>query len=668
MFSFFATWVRRTPLALPLIALLGVLSPLLGASAWLYALPVVALILSLMLKEWRFVLATLLISSFGFLHLDGTLRSEARSRDALFAQIDQSWRGVVFREVAHARLVKLDDSSACVELRGDDLIGSLGDRVEWRGIAKAIPDTCFPGCFDRAAWLRSKGVVAQMEVLEMQILPPTWNTSRIRAVSADCRRIITRIIMPDGTEGDARRQVLCALLLGERQLAGAETLQIFQESGTLHAFAVSGLHVGLLAGILWFIFSRLSVHPRLAQILILILLAGYVFLTGMAVASQRAYLMIFFYILGMLLRRQVFMPNLICFAALFILCLDPRQLSQAGFLLSFVVYIGIYIAMRACRGDRPWFGPDEYVPSLIYTRGERRLIKLEFALRSLLIIAMSACLVSLPLNIIFFSSYSSYSVLTNICITPLLPIVMLLGLLMVLTNGIPVLSTIFAYGAIQSSGLLLAICSFFAGLPSAFITTVPPSEAPDYALFALPYEQHVVVLGNPAVLIHSSNATTAQWTICPAVRGAGFQARLIIEPARSTATQASAYMQGFWKDARLFRCSDNTDIETYQMGENTFTIYPAPCLMLRPLADDKLPLIHWESPQGRLLYIGNASAATYYSWREQGVDLSAQTAVIGYNHKQPFLDEEELQSLGVTKTIKLQDLPQGSIYRSQIKR
>ncbi len=654
-------------MGLPLLALVGVLAPLLGASDWLYGLSLLALLLALSLREWRIAIAIILVAAAGFLHLQASLRSESRAHEQLLSQDCGNLSGVIVRSSEFARFVQLDGSDARVELRGKQLQGKLGDVIEFSGVAREIESHHFEGCFDRAAWLASWGVVAQVDVLQMRVLEPTWNWWRLRALSDHYRAKLSQILMPQGTEGDARRQVLCALLLGERRLAAPETLQVFQWSGTLHAFAVSGLHVGLVAGILWFVLSRLRVAPRWSQMLILVVLAAYVFVTGMAVASQRAYTMIFLFILGTLLRRQVFMGNLICLAALLILLIEPRQLTQAGFLLSFVVYMGICIAIHACRKDRPWFGPDEYIPRLIHSTRERWTIAAELSLRTIVIVALSACLVSLPLSMIFFSSFSLYSVLANICITPILPLVMVLGLLMLLMSWVPLLSTLFSYCALQAAGLLLSVCSFFAGLPYAFITTVRPVEPRDYAVFALPYGQHAILLGNPAVLIHTVNASTAQWTLCPAIKGAGFQPKLIIEPARSTAAASSQFIQSIWADAQLYQCSSQHAVEEYQIGENCVRIYPAPCLMKRPLADDHLPIIHWQSPEGSLLYIGNASASTYYYWREQGDPLSAETVILGYNKKQPFLDEEELHEMGVQCIIKLQELPQGQVYRNQLK-
>ncbi|MFI3242820.1 MAG: ComEC/Rec2 family competence protein [Akkermansia sp.] len=667
MLRVLAAWVRRTPLALPLLGLIGVLAPLLGASLWMVTWAGISLLIALMLREWRVALATLLVAAVGFFHLHGSLRSEDAARAALLSQSGVELQGTIVRESTFSRLLKIKGSPARVELRGQHLCGGLGSEIALRGVVREITEDYLPGCFDRAAWLRSQGVVAQVDVLEMRVLEPSWNWWRVCALSEHYRAKLSRIFMPDGTESDARRQVLCALLLGERSLAAPETLQVFQWSGALHAFAVSGLHVGLIAGMLWFVLSRLRVPPHGVLICVLILLAGYVFLTGMAVPSQRAYGMIALFIMGRLLRRQVFVGNLIAAVALVILLLDPRQLVQAGFLLSFIVYMGIGIGIYWARDDEAWFGPDPYIPRLIYTSWERGLVSMEFSMRSILIVAVSASLVSLPLTAYFFSSFSQYGTLTNICITPILPIVMGLGLLMLLCSWVPLLSGVSSYLALQSSGLLLAVCSFFAGLPSALVATVPPSQAHDYSVIGLPYGQQAVLLGNPAVLIHQVNASTAQWTLCPAIKGAGFQVKLIIEPARSTAAASSQWMKGIWPDVQLYPCRATEVVQEYQIGENTIRVYPAPCLMKRPLADDKLPIIHWHSPKGSLLYIGNASAATYDYWKSRGVSLRAHAAILGHNRKQPFLDEEELRSIGVKQVIKLQDVREGELIHNQLR-
>jgi competence protein ComEC len=135
--------------------------------------------------------------------------------------------------------------------------------------------------------------------------------------------------------GARNGQILRAMLLGDDDELRNSTSVAFQESGTYHLLVVSGLHIGALAfGILW-IFSYLRMPVWLDTALAAALVITFTLLAGAHIPAVRAMLMILFYLAGRLLYRRRALLNGIAGAALLILLLNPSDLFDPGFQLSF---------------------------------------------------------------------------------------------------------------------------------------------------------------------------------------------------------------------------------------------------------------------------------------------------------------------------------------------
>lgn len=142
-----------------------------------------------------------------------------------------------------------------------------------------------------------------------------------------------------------------ALMFGFRGALPEPTKQAYRFSGLAHILAISGLHMALVAGGL-FGFMRLCLAALSAPAGMLNsrgLSAGfallgalaYLFLSGAAYATQRAFIMIACVFLAILLRRPVFSIHTAALAAFLILLLDPSALRSPGFLMSFAAVISL---------------------------------------------------------------------------------------------------------------------------------------------------------------------------------------------------------------------------------------------------------------------------------------------------------------------------------------
>jgi competence protein ComEC len=141
------------------------------------------------------------------------------------------------------------------------------------------------------------------------------------------------------------RGLMGALLLGDRSGIDEEMRESFARTGTSHLLAISGLHLALVSGVLFgallWCFGSLAYlllwvdARRLAALVTWPLAGGYVLLSGSAISTQRAYLMISLVLCGTLLLRRPEGITTLAWAACLLLAFDPQALATASFLLSF---------------------------------------------------------------------------------------------------------------------------------------------------------------------------------------------------------------------------------------------------------------------------------------------------------------------------------------------
>ena len=135
--------------------------------------------------------------------------------------------------------------------------------------------------------------------------------------------------------------MLNAMLFGDR--AGLNKTQRvgFERTGSFHLFVVSGMHVGLLAGLLFWLARRLKLREWLATLMTVGLTFGYALLTGFGAPVQRALFMTVVFLLARLLSRDRNVLNALGAAALGVLVWSPGALFEASFQMTFLAIVAI---------------------------------------------------------------------------------------------------------------------------------------------------------------------------------------------------------------------------------------------------------------------------------------------------------------------------------------
>ena len=616
--KFLRRHLLAAPLFLPLVAVAGAVP-----GGWWLVLSAVAVLVALLCRVWRIALCSLLCALVAGLHT--RLLEERAAAFCEQAELQEvvELRGTVERELRRGCVLSTGWNGVRVVLRGETL-WNPGDVVQVRAQWKETPPAGVPGVFDTAAWMRGQGIAATLDFMEGEKLGKPLSLRTVQHWGLRVREHLAGLLMPPGSETDAARQVLCALVLGDKSGAEEKTMEGFRNGGCLHAFAVSGLHVGLVSGIFWLLLRLLRVRPVVIRPLVLVSVGVYVLMTGAAVPAIRAYVMLAVLLLGFMLQRRVSLLNTWSFAALLILLADPSQLYNAGFLLSFGVYAALCIALKLCLEEKAWFGPDDYIPLSLRTPWEMRWSNFELGVRGAVIVSLSAWLVSVPITLYFFHTVNSSSFLTNIAITPLLPVVMFCGLLHLCLAGVPWVGVATGWAAQQSAALLLAVVSWFGELPYAYLPAQEPAPLHSVLVQGTNFGGSFTMLGNHGLLIDCGNETTAEMKTVPTLFHAGYTpgALLVTSPQVSSGGGA-AVVQRMWPEVPVMQAHElPPEGLVFETQAGRFTILPAPPEFPRRNAASHHPLVLWESPAGRVLYVGNAAYTTLASAPEQAVDVA----------------------------------------------
>jgi competence protein ComEC len=198
-----------------------------------------------------------------------------------------------------------------------------------------------PGGFDYEGWLFQQGLHATGYVRESEQnsrLQPAGH--HVNALRDGIRQYIRNLL------GETRAGALiAALAVGDRSSLGPDDWRVLRVSGTSHLLAISGLHIGLIAGLVFFPLraiwglvpaaTRLLPAQHAAAGCALLFAAAYAALAGFTLPTQRALLMLTVATVAVLSRRQFRTGDILALALLAVLLIDPFAVLAAGFWLSF---------------------------------------------------------------------------------------------------------------------------------------------------------------------------------------------------------------------------------------------------------------------------------------------------------------------------------------------
>ena len=293
--------------------------------------------------------------------------------------------------------------------RGCDYTLQPGDVLTWQCKLEPLRNMGNPLEFDRAGMMRHRGI-AYTQHIDARALQVVGHRSTVSSRLAQWRGGLLQHILTSRLSTSSRA-LLAAMLLGDRRLVSDEMQASFAGSGIAHVLALSGLHVGIIAMLLWWLLFPLD-YLRLKKwrlALSLLCISGFAVFTGASPSVVRSSIMIGFTMAAVIFYRRTSSLNALVAAALLILVLWPASLFSVGFQLSFSTVAALLIVNRMIDLRRRHWSPiTNYVVSL-------------------LVASAVAAVTTWALTAHYFHSISLLSVLSNVLVVPVMVPVMIVG-------------------------------------------------------------------------------------------------------------------------------------------------------------------------------------------------------------------------------------------------
>jgi len=304
-----------------------------------------------------------------------------------------------------------------VTTRGCDYTAMAGDVVTWPAALREVTTAGNPDETDYARlMLHNEGIRYEQHLPVAQVKKTGFSPTLVTRM-ANVRRSWASLVFDTELRPGSKGFVL-ALLLGENQLIDKVTRERFSAAGIAHVLALSGLHVGIITLLIYWLLFPLD-YLRLKKLRLAITL-GFMILfavfTGLSPSVVRATVMTGFVFASLIFYRRSTSLNALATAALIILVFSPSALYSVGFQLSFITVGSLLLLAR--------------VPE--WLQSGNRVLNYFIAMATTSLIAT---LSTLALSAHYFHTVSLMSIAGNLLVLPILPIFMVLAALFLLVTA-----------------------------------------------------------------------------------------------------------------------------------------------------------------------------------------------------------------------------------------
>jgi competence protein ComEC len=320
--------------------------------------------------------------------------------------------------IAPERIAGLDRLPRLVRIRlrgGAEPVPRIGDRLQVKATLRTPPGPAIPGGFDfqRQAYFRGIGAVGY--ALGHPVVTPGEPSGAggwVRGLRDDMTRRI-RAALPAETGG-----IAAALITGERGAVPAGVNQDYRDSGLAHLLVIAGLHMTLVTGFVFFAArALLALFPAVAlrypikkwaagaALAVAIL---YLVISGAAVPTQRAFVMVALGLLALLVDRLNLSMRAVAWAAGLVLALDPASLLGVSFQMSFAAVVGLVAFYETCG------------PALASARsGAGAVGRAGLHLAGIALTTIVATVGTAAFSIYHFNRFAVFSVIANVLAVPI---------------------------------------------------------------------------------------------------------------------------------------------------------------------------------------------------------------------------------------------------------
>ena len=339
--------------------------------------------------------------------------------------VEKKLKSTIYNHRYYVKLIRIDSKpvsgTLLLNLNKESTIErlSVNSRITTVSSINDIYPSLNPYQFNYKNYLKNHGIYHQITLEEEIIFMGLKEANSLTAYAEEIRDYLN-IELKKLAFKPVEIAFLKALLLGQRQDISFDIYENYKKAGAVHILAISGLHIGILLFLLYFILRPLLYfkHGKIIQsILIIFILWGFAIIAGLSASVVRAVTMFSLFVIAKGLNRQTVSLNTLALSAFILLVIKPGFCFDVGFQLSYAAVAAIVIIK----------------PDL----DSWKLLKNPIAnfFLDLLKVSVAAQLGVLPLSLFYFHQFPGLFFITNLIIIPCLMLVLGLGAITLIFIG-----------------------------------------------------------------------------------------------------------------------------------------------------------------------------------------------------------------------------------------
>jgi competence protein ComEC len=303
-----------------------------------------------------------------------------------------------------------------------------GDIILFENQPQTITNNNNPYEFDYKKYLERKRIYRQVYLPEATWIQTNKTRFSLRCQAEQIREMLLNLYRSQAID-ETELEILSALTLGYKRDLDPETKRVFSASGASHVLAVSGLHVGIVFWLISILFGFLQ-KQKTGRILFVIIsisvLWFYAFITGLSPSVIRASTMFTIFVAGQNLNRKANIYNSLAASAFLLLLINPNNLFDVGFQLSYAAVFGIVFLQPK-------------LEKLFHVKN--KFIRFFW---SLITVSIAAQIATFPITTYYFGQFPTYFWITNTFVIPAVMILIPAGILLLFVSKVQFISGLLA--------------------------------------------------------------------------------------------------------------------------------------------------------------------------------------------------------------------------------
>lgn len=296
----------------------------------------------------------------------------------------------------------------------------IGSEILLYDAVAALPKNSNPFQFNYADYMAKRNVFHQIYLNQDNFIV-TGHSNTITSRIATYRDRLLKGFVKHHFKPETQH-IINALVLGQRQDMDSQTVSAYADAGAAHILAISGLHIALLYGILFFLtkpLKRIKNGKTLQLLIPIVLLWFYALLTGFSASVVRSVTMLSFLNLGLFLNRSANSYQGILVSLLLLVVLKPNFVFDVGFQLSYMAVFAIISLQTVFQKIRLPKNPiARYFIGIVF-------------------VSFAAQIGVLPLCLFYFHQIPLLFIVSNLVVLPMTTVILTFGILLTILNFIP---------------------------------------------------------------------------------------------------------------------------------------------------------------------------------------------------------------------------------------